>query len=150
MKIIKSVLIFLLNFFIFSLPLLFLFFYNLNLVECEKVHEIDICNLMLETLNSRFFILFFLSLFISASAFLSSYLKKNLSNYFSLIYSILLLLFFSFILNFGVNELNLVGISNFEKITILIDLKIIFYLLFFSILMDIIRKFLVLFFLNFK
>ncbi|MEM5820630.1 MAG: hypothetical protein QW678_03275 [Candidatus Aenigmatarchaeota archaeon] len=65
---------------------------------------------------------------------------------FSIIYSIFILIFIVFVLNFGKIEFEYKNFLNFDIIKITINFELLFYLLFFGLIIDIIRKIFISFF----
>lgn len=145
MKLVKAFFIFLLNFLFFTLPFLIIILGNYEIINC-KFFNLNFCSFIIETYNTNIYLLIFLGLTISFSSFLSILLENKMAKVFSIIYSIFILIFIVFVLNFGKIEFEYKNFLNFDIIKITINFEILFYLLFFGLIIDIIRKIFISFF----
>lgn len=144
MKLVKAFFMFLLNFLFFTLPFLIIILGNYEIVNC-KFFNLNFCSFIIENYNINIYLLIFLGLTISFSSFLSILLENKIAKIFSIIYSLFILIFIVYVLNFGKIEFEYRNFLNFDLIKITINFEIPFYLLFLGLIIDIIRKFLLVF-----
>jgi len=144
-KILKIILSLFFNILFFVLPFLIVILANYNLVNCQ-IFKIDICSNLLHYFGFEKTLLFLmLGVLITLFSLLSNIFENMLSRIFSITASIFILVFMVLILNFGKIELEMENFYGVDKIKIVVNYEIIFFLLIFAIIVDILRKILIFF-----
>ncbi|MEM5820980.1 MAG: hypothetical protein QXP34_01510 [Candidatus Aenigmatarchaeota archaeon] len=143
--VLKAFFVGIINFIIFPLFFLLLILYSYELYDC-KFFNLDFCKIsILFFEESKIYILFTLGILIVIFAVLSNLFTRTMGFLFSMLYSIFIFIFLVLILNFGYLSLPLENIFGIDRVYLKVEYRIIFYLLMFAVVIDIIRKILLYF-----